>query len=222
MPTKPAYKKRYPKKTYRRYKKVTKRPFANMDPRNDAALTIMNKQRRQVMSFTRSLSLDFVQQTGSGYYNDYKFVNCSLSDLPNMTEFQNLFSKYRFKRFDLTIRAPDLSTQGYIQPTVYVWRNKNTAMSLATITTVQQLPNVYNKQFSDEHRQIALSMKPYMLISAFSGGFEQAYDKWIDIAYSTVPYYGFGIFIENLTKLDIAGQLITVDLTVHLECLAEK
>lgn len=222
MPPKTGYKKRYAKKTYKRFKKFTRKPFGNTNPSNDTSLVILNKSRRQIIKVSRTWSNALLQQAGSGSYNDYKLLSVTLADLPNYTEFSSLFSKYRITQLDLTIRATDINNDEDLQPVAYVWRNYNSALSVVTSTVVNQIPNVYTKQLSSDNRVLNLSMKPYVLGTVFSGGYEHAYDKWIDIAYVSVPYYGFGMFFEALTQASAGLQNIDYDLVCHVELMSEK
>lgn len=200
----------------RRFRRRAK-PFAALNPNVDKGLVILNKQPKQIVKFSRTIQGEFTQQTGSSVYNDFQNITVQLDDVPNYTEFTSLFSRYRITKLQVTIRMVDDVGANSLQPTCYLWRNYNSALTTPTLLTLTQTPNVYTKVLSNEDRSISIEMKPYILGNAFSGGFSHLYDKWIDINYDDVSYYGVIAFMENLSQQSLGIQTITYDIVAHIE-----
>lgn len=219
---KKVFKKYYRKKKQQKIKRKLKRSNGITSTNNTQGFRIMNALSTKIMTFKRTtLSLSIGQPTTLG--NVSGTIVFRLSDLPSVTEFTSLFNKFRLKAVKITYRLQDNPIDGSYQPTIYSWKNYNIALAGAILPQqLQQLPNVHVLQTSEDARTLTHTIKPYLVLSTFNGGFIQSTQKWVDMNYaSTAQYYGIAYLIENMVGSGDQSIRLTYDLEYTIECMSQ-
>jgi len=235
------------KKAKKAYKKTVKMPMLK---NIDTALTVINKEKPRVIKFRRSLINNnnqfsvftapqtlaggnmFAQPANASTENTYSaLLGFSIRDIPNFSEFCNLFSKIRLTKVKVSLTGDDLASPEYPNPTVYMWKNNDITLisSGITATTVAQAPNVTRYQFSHEHRVVSKTVIPYLVddVSFSNNTFSassQIYNRWLDcskvLASSPSPtYYSLGLYFTNIIGQTLGAINFGVDCEYTVECM---
>lgn len=225
------YMKTKAKKTQKRLKKYYKRKTRKYTgmitrPKYDNALTICNTVRQRPMKFKRSiLNLSIPQPTSGGpnYYPGR--VAVQFNQIPGYTELTGVFAEYRITKVGATIRMTDALTAGLQQPTIYMWKDKlpSDLPSSWTISQVGQFGNLRKYTMSDEHRQVSLVVKPYLLENVLVSGtggtvYNYGYNRWIPTGYPSASYYAIGYAVENFVDTSVGAINLELDIEVEFEC----
>lgn len=139
-----------------------------------------------------------------------------LSNLPNYTEFTNLFDKYRIMKVRVTFipksqqAGTDVATAR--TGTVAVAIDYDSAVSPAALGTVMEYDNC--KLYTGEKR-ITRTFKPRIATAVYNGAFtgyaEGMKDMWIDNASPDVQYYGL------IAAMDVTPALASQQYDIYVD-----
>lgn len=140
----------------------------------------------------------------------------SLSNLPNSSDFTNLFDSYRIDRVDAVILGSSNSLQ------VYAAVDYDDAVAPTGIADMLERQNVMCKTVSaGSFQQLRLTFVPRMPIEGASAGPQLApVGMWVDTADPTVQYHGLKLWLQPASgTATLQPQVI---FTYHLSFRAAK
>lgn len=212
------YNKRKQQKTYKRASRPVVRAIQVAN-----GLTLMNTVKPRPHFFKRTVINSYQIKNPNLTGNISGLNTFKLSDIPDYTDFTNLFEQYKFHKVKLTFKYDKAATTNATHPTFYVWKNNDTDLPLANITSnyVAQQANVKRYQFSDENREFQMSIYPYWLNRIYNTTATSGYtnnkattSNYIDIRYFDVPHWGLAYFLPNVVgsnNPDVTLWTINVD-----------
>lgn len=204
----------YRRKTFRRKKYGRKRVYS----------------RRRRSAWSRPLSVKRVVYqklmiTGNDTTSfGYGALSFALNDLPNYTEYTNLYDFFRITgvklRFRMTQdRASTASNQGQ-KPTLIVARDYNDTAAWSSITDAAQYPKFKYLLFSHDGNQMyqaSMFLRPAVLTNTYKTAVSSGYSANWKAKVSTVdyscPFYGLKYAYERL----FAGYSIEVHATYYVK-----
>lgn len=195
MPPKKRYRKKNAKKQKRKYK--ISRPFG------------------KVYTFRRGYYLGNI--TASNTVATYGAYNFKLSDLPDYSEFTNLFDEYMISKIVIQFTPNGINaaesvnlTDGWFMMVV----DKDDDTTPTTYNTLLQYPNCKIRSYIKPHR---LVFYPRVSTAIFNGGVTTAYGsnrRYIDCSSSGVPHYGFKYGIAQAGTVNSVIYNLWVTMTV--------
>lgn len=183
---------------------------------NGAQLVTFNQMSNKPMRFIKTIANQIILQgtnsavTGSGDF--------TVAAIPQFGEISALFNRYKLNSVTLTIRAIDQATGvSFAQsqmPTMSHRFNYDSNLSITEIPDkLQSCSNVNNITFTLDKTKFQYKMIPKTITPVYyniaSSGYKLNPPTYIDVAYSTVPHYGWMYHIDNL----LTGFTIAVDVT---------
>lgn len=154
-----------------------------------------------------------VGTAGAGVGFGFSF---SLSNLPNSSDFTNLFDSYRIDRIDAVILGSSNSLQ------IYVAVDYDDAVAPTGVVDMLERQNVQCKSVTaGSFQQLRVSFVPRMPIEGANAGPQLApVGMWVDTADPTVQYHGLKLWLQPSTgTVTLQPQVI---FTYHLSFRAAK
>lgn len=187
-----------PKTPYRKFKKFYKRyrRFRKHSIRKN-----ISSSNNMVYKFTRIANQTNISQTG-GIASAGAMI-FRLSDVPNYTEFTNLYDQYRIKGvkviFDFTSQEPNINASYNFIGKFY------TAIDLDDNNTPSEV-EIQQMRYCKVRRPIGTVtryLKPRALNTMYNDGVTSAYSLspkklWIDVAYPSVYHYSLKYFWTSM------------------------
>lgn len=180
---------------------------------------------KQIHKFARTMDMETVA-VYDAVLPTHKAYKWRMNDLPNYTEFTNLFDEYRITGVKLKfLYTGSNSNSGTVltqwSPFVYTVIDNDDAAPLAAVTDYEQYTTCkVNKLLNVPSRFI----KPKMSLAAYGGAFTSYTNMqniWVDSASPGVEYYGFKMGIDTNPLGGAGANLIgrlRVVAKVYLEC----
>lgn len=169
-----------------------------------------------VMNFTRAFySQQWVFSTAAigGYYQT---LSLQLGQIPNNTEFTNLFKQYKINAFKWTFvpRSTDASVADAAAgaPMGYIYVNKNReATSISGAYSAATLNNVLEKPYKvlNMTRPRSIYMKCNTIVDS-----EITYNKWLTTVTTGTGHFGYDVYWWFL------GAVPTVNVVMDIYCKA--
>jgi hypothetical protein len=168
-------------------------------------------KRNKVYTFSRKFAAPAITATTiSGASGGFSF---SLSQVPNTTDFSNLFDQYRIIEIAVTL------IPNYIQANVPIY----TAFDYDDALTPPNVFTLFEKQtcrISESDQVIERVFTPRTLretyATAVTSGYETAVGAWIDSQNDTIPHYGFKYFIAPLPATGLTNTYaMNVELVIQ-------
>lgn len=184
-----------------------RRRTAMRSARPQRSLALTRYRRANVHAFKRHClkGSNIATSTTSGGVNiAYTF---SLNDLPNSGEFTALYDQYKITgiKLDIIWRSTNLSmvetqnTQQIGAPYMYWCIDRDDSTS-TSITDLREYSKAKRFEFDVGRRTCKIYFKPNTLaenyLTAITTGYTVSFDRWIDAAYPTMPYWGFKAAIQ--------------------------
>lgn len=150
----------------------------------------------------------------------------ALNDLPNASEFVNLFDQYRILKVVVKAR-PYLAennttissiTNANVTPYVHVVTDYDDATPLSVVADYQQYQNYSRHSMGRGFTRViypAVAIAMYQ--TAVSTGYGNKRKQWIDCANSTVPHYGIKFGINGAGLGVTTSYAIDTELTYYME-----
>ena len=156
--------------------------------------------RESTMQIARMVQLsDLAHSNVVDTARSYSF---QLSDLPNYTEFTNLFDSYRFDEVEV-IFIPGITEMAVpTNATVLSAVDFDDAGAAASLSSMLQSENC---ELHTINQPIRIKLKPRFASAAFAGAFTSYANSsgWVDCASDTIQHYGlkmwFGVLSGALT-----------------------
>lgn len=152
-----------------------------------------------------------------------------LSDLPNYTEFVNLFDQYKIQKIDLQFipswEGSNKSTSALADvclPTLVTVEDHNDSALLTSRADYQQY-KTYKETILTAQRPITITVRPKPAMAIFGGGVFSSYAQpndgiWLDTGSYTVDHYGLKwSVIWPLAGTGLAAGFLTVIAKYHLQ-----
>lgn len=211
-----------PKRVYRRrqFRRVPKR-------RTFRKRKFISKVKSGVHYFKRSYI------TSQNTY-DWPTINTNgwdffLSQLPNYTEFTNLYNEYKIARvkvkFIYSANNQPVTTLANITalPTIYTAVDTNDSVAPTAVSDLLQY-KTFKAHRAD--KPFSVYFKPNYAVAAYSGAFTSyaASAGWIDTSSVNVKHYGLKWIIDPMfysTGTNVTGRLQTI-LTYYIKCRGVK
>lgn len=144
----------------------------------------------------------------------------SLSNVPDVTDFTNLFDQFTIDSLEVHFvlpRAAISAGNSAIFPTLAFAYDPNDSTAPTTIGDVLSYDNVTVRQFSESNRQISFRIKPKMQQSLAAGAATSAVSLWCSTSTaSTTPWLGFKFWLVDYNSTSTAGSVVTVYLKYHM------
>lgn len=149
------------------------------------------------------------------YLNSYSF---SLGQLPQVSEFTNLFDRYKIThvqlRFFLKIDPSAQTAANASFPKLYFVKDYNDTSTPSNLDELRQ-HNKCQVRVLNPNRPIIVNIKPAVLSETYRGVATTTYSpkwrQWVDCTHTDVPHYGLKWGIDDFTntnyKLDIEGKM---------------
>ncbi len=174
----------------------------------DAAL-LWRQPKPQVHTFTRMLlPNDIVKVPGDQNFG----IAFRLSDVPDVTEFTNLFDQYRINWVDYIIMLKNPGTGGGY-PTVY-FAEDHDSDSTPTFNELYSSQSLQVFQFNATQTMFKIRVRPNTLRAVFNGlvnGYERSPPgTWVDCGNPSVPHYGVKYSINNYNSTNNANTEVAI------------
>lgn len=211
-----------PKKVTRRVVKVTRRTKT------------MTKIGRGIASRTHKFKV-FVGRSSLVFDDVDGFVtaglNFRLTDLPNVSEFVNLFDSYKITKIDVIIKptwtetTQPLTNTASIIPRIVTAIDYNDSTAPSTMNELREYGTCkITDGFKAHRRTIYPKIRGNAYESAGGVGYLTMKPQYIDTDDSTVVHYGLKIYMET-GGVSNAGQTpwaARVECVYHFQCKAQK
>jgi len=173
----------------------------------------MVRKRQPVQFFKRSVySTAYLTATSAGAFGSSK--NFKLTDVPNATEFTNLYDQYQIKGIKITLipraNSADVINGSLVQPIGNLWSviDYDDGTAPTTIDTVLQYPNLKRTQMVKSHSRY---FKPKYVQQLYSSaavvGYGNAHpNSWIDCNSSAVEHYGLKFWVDLIPTVGTTIQ----------------
>lgn len=174
-----------------------------------------------VHAFRRNANL--LSLTGSAgfapYCNSFAF---QLANLPNNSDFTNLFDEYMIShvqlRFYLSVDPSAQAAASAYQPRMWYIRDHNDATAPATLDELRERGDVKTRVLTVA-RPVTINIKPSVLAETVRvGGLttqSPRYRTWLPCANNDVPHYGFKWAFDDLTN---TNYKVNVEATYWVRC----
>lgn len=148
---------------------------------------------------------------------DYGYwLGASLSFVPNVTEFTNLFQEYRITWCNWEVTYIPASTERY-STVVWYARDVNDTSGPATIDDASQMSGVKRFAFGPDKRTFKVGFKP-MLPTSTAGGSEQLRaSPWITTSVVNNTHRGIGLWFQYFNTTHSLGAQISLTAMMSLE-----
>lgn len=187
-------------KRKRMAKPFKKRTKVRRNPTNRIAKVVNNKYQKYF--FTRKCVVGEVasQQT----LNTQRNLTFSLNQLPNYSEFTNLFDKYRIHAIKLTFyprySGNDLNpvvTPYPIIPKIYSIIDYDDSNNLGSINEALEHPHCKIRLMT---KQFSIYLKPRVLSEVYRSAISTSYSSkkcYVDMAQPDTPHYGVKMILDS-------------------------
>lgn len=207
-----------PKRMSRKPVKAKKTTRRRVNPKlgNGSQLSTLNVMSDKPMRFQKTILNQITLQgastsiTGEGQF--------TIDVVPQFPELTALFNRYKLHKVILNIRAIDQQTGvSFAQsqmPTLYHRYNYDSNIAVVSIKDkLSNATNVNTFTFTLDKTKTQYTLVPKTVSPVYysitSTGYKLNEPEWIDVAYPSVPHYGWMYYIDNL----LTGFTIAVDVT---------
>lgn len=129
----------------------------------------------------------------------------TFDNIPNYAEFSSLYRQYMVLEWSLIFRLVDQDESDGTFPTLYIWKQTDTALAAVSITPayVQRVSGVKVFSFSAERRNFRFTVRPYMVTTVFAGAtpgylvIPTSKRQWLDMNYPDVSMYGICYMVDD-------------------------
>lgn len=151
----------------------------------------------------------------------------ALTDLPSVNEFTTLYDMFKITGIKLSIiwRSSNLSmietnnTQGVGMPYMYYAVDRDDATS-TSITDLREFSKAKRFEFDTGKRVCHIFFKPNTLsenyLTGVTTGYTINYNKWVDMAQSGMPFWGFKAAIQVPLNAPSVAAYFDVEATYYL------
>lgn len=205
---------------YTKKSNVGKRIQTKKNARKPQALAAKVNRNRDVHFFKRSYAQiapgSFAGNVAyAPYLNAYSF---NLAQLPNYTEFSNLFDRYMLThvqlRFTLKIDPSAQAAASAVYPKLYYVKDYDDSSSPASLDVLREHSRCVQKVLYP-NRPVIVNVKPAILQEIYRSGVATTYSPrwktWIDCNTMDCPHYGLKWGLDDFTntnmKIDIEGKM---------------
>lgn len=192
--------------------------------------------KRNVYHFKRSYSTAVEIGASAGFANFYGGVaTIAFNQLPNYTEFTNLYDEYRINcicfKFAPLIRATNVtfadsnigaaqkytSNLGWYTPKFHWVRDYDDAGAPTAVTQLQEYQTYHTRDFT---RPIKVKCWPAVSVPVYKTGIAFGYGskfkQWIDCAHPDVPYYCLKFGVDNINLNQ--RMFYSIEATFYFSC----
>lgn len=148
-----------------------------------------------------------------------------LSDVPNYTDFTNLFDQYRIKyvktKWYLKVDPGAQAAASAIYPKIYYSRDYNDTTAPANLGELRERGDCKFKVLRPD-RPVIIKFKPNLLQSIFTSGTavqEPVWDKWLNTSASDTPYCTIKWAFDDLTN---TNYKVECEAYFYIECKNSK
>jgi hypothetical protein len=166
--------------------------------------------------FSRSFDLGTLSKGASDQGYAWPFA---LNQLPAVTEFTNLFDKYRIVSIDLTfslVRETG-TTNDLVWPAMFLFMDDDDSVIPTTKSSVLERMSVQRVSFAPTRQTISVKIRPRWIQSRAGTSTNLApQNSWLDMATPGVQHYGVKSWVDyynsgTFTQIGLSGVM-------HFEC----
>jgi len=198
--------------------KPKKKKNPKKSPFGDAP--IPKSPNNNTYKFTRNLDSSLIYQLANAEaVGTYQF---KLADVPNNSEFTNLFDQYRFDCVIIHFRSLNnfnsISLSTFIPPRLYTVIDYDDNTNPSGLIDLRQYQSLIETRFDRDIKRIVrprYSVEIYNGTTASPSGISVR-KQWIDVGDPNIPHFGvkFGISAGAIGQLSLGGW--SVELTYYL------
>lgn len=176
---------------------------------------------RDVHYFKRSFSGNNIAGN-AGYAPFLGAYAVNLANLPNVSEFANLFDRYMITHWQVRLylkidpSAQTAATASY--PRVFTVKDYDDDTAPASLDALREHAHC-KTQVLTPYKPVIVNIKPAVLAEVYRSGIYTSYSpkwkQWLDMATTGVTYYGFKLGIDDLTNTNYS---ITIENTLWFRC----
>lgn len=148
----------------------------------------------------------------------------ALSDLPDYTEFTNLYDQYRITRIIIRM-IPVASTQYnaapqvYCTPTIHHVIDYDDANAPTSLAILQEYQNYRRQSMVKPFKRSFIPCIGQIIYYNLAGsGYSSRARTWLDCAYNAIPHYGFKYWIDAQTVLGLGIFTYQYEATFYISC----
>lgn len=147
----------------------------------------------------------------------------TLGSMPSVTEFQNLFDRYRIVKAVVTFKMTSNPDNGDVNnafyPTLWYYTDYDDIDTVG-LTFIREIQGV-KRRVLQPNREVRIVLRPKPLQTVYNTAIASGYSiprgksPWIDLANSDVPHYGLKTCID-FEGVSTAGTLPLIKMNVQL------
>lgn len=176
--------------------------------------------RPSIHRFTRAIAYaDLPKPPSDGGFG----VAFTLGDLPDYSEFVNLFDQYSLDWVDYTfiLKSP-YGVSGTPPPIIYFAEDHDSSTS-PSLNDMLESQNVQVATFSADRTMIKFRVRVNTLRQVYRTALTTGYERappgtWIDSSQADVPHYGVKYFVQNYNTAATPATSLGVMLRYHFRC----
>ena len=166
--------------------------------------------------FSRSFDLGTLPLSAADSGYAFPFA---LNQIPNSSEFTNLFDKYRITSIELTFSlAREVGTSGeLIWPAMFLFMDDDDAIIPTTKSSVLERMSVQRVSFAPTRQTISVKIRPRWVQSRAGTSTNLApANSWLDMSTPGVQHYGVKAWVDlyNTSR----NTSISVSGVMHFDC----
>lgn len=148
-----------------------------------------------------------------------------LADVPDVSDFANLYDAYVIDQVDITYILENNNPGQY---PILLWAPDYDDGTIPTNSNqVMTHQNVKHHAFSENKREVTISVRPRALNVAYKPGVTSGY-TWApdavicDMANLDIQHYGIKTWVSHYNSTDTPGARIRTLLKYHLRCIGQR
>jgi hypothetical protein len=179
-------------------------------------------KKDQIATFRRTYSLATISANTGDTVNAFQF---SLSQVPNATDFTNLYDQYRILEAIVTFMPYSTATLSSTETSSFPgimssWIDYDDANLPANQAEGQQYDSFQRNVSTDPFERI---IHPHSAVASYSGAFtsyDNLYGQWHDAASPAVQHYGLKTVITQSTYAT-STRIYDVQVTLTIQCKSQ-
>lgn len=196
-----AFRRRYrrPSSRARRYTRKRSRWGAGANMLSVRPTRLPRGMNTGVHHFKRVAQLSAINASAAG--NVLGAYSFQFDDIPNKTEFTNLFDQYRINGISIRLvpnfTGSDLNPAGSVVAVPNIWSiiDYDDSVSPANLNEMLQYPNCKMTRGQSIHKRY---FRPSCLLDVAGITTGVKFKQWINMANTNIPHYGFKYHIDQL------------------------
>lgn len=157
----------------------------------------------------------------------YGQMGFAFNDIPGVNNFNTFFQRARLDKVKVTFRFNLLPSNSTLMTSLLAAKFETTSLQPLTVSFMSQLQNLVKYQFSNEHRECSITIKPRLIgfcnvnngsnaVSYINNDVIYPRNTWVDLvddyATSKYPVYsGIAFLLDNLGNNTVDGFVCDIE-----------